>query len=96
MSKTIQEVADEYITCDCGEVYKSRDMVAPDCARHSSACEEAMEAWGKQQAIAFAEWVEDNAMKYKNGWLYKHGEQKLITAEQIYNLFITQTTSKIE
>lgn len=40
--RTAEEIAFHFGLCTCDEVYKSRDMSAPDCPWHSQAVEEAM------------------------------------------------------
>lgn len=57
MSKTKEEIIEEYIPCTCGEIYTSRKMVAPDCPRHAFAVEEAMDEYAKQQVIDTLDWM---------------------------------------
>ena len=56
----------------------------------------AMDEYAKQQAIAFGEWVDVNAVR--NGfhvWTVGCGESKKdYTSEQLYNKFIEQQNSK--
>lgn len=32
----LQEIGNQYITCTCDEAYKSRGLIAPDCAFHNA------------------------------------------------------------
>lgn len=60
--------------------------------RATSHIEKAMDEYAKQQAIAFGEWVDVNAVR--NGfhnWTVGCGESKKeYTSEQLYNQFIEQ------
>jgi hypothetical protein len=48
--KTAEEVLKEYVPCECGEIYTSRGLVAPDCPLCSmhSCYIEAMEAYAME------------------------------------------------
>lgn len=46
--KTAEETAKDFGLCNCDEAYTSRGLTAPDCPWHSSATEEAMEAYANQ------------------------------------------------
>lgn len=42
MEGKIQEIGKKYFQCDCGEVYLSRKLTAPDCLYHTSCWYEAL------------------------------------------------------
>jgi|SRR5215469_11733892 len=89
-AKTVEQVADDIITCTCDESYLKRDMWAPDCPRHSSACEEAMTEYAKQMSIAFVKWTTEREWYYDvedNQYFHNHFTD-LYTPEEMYNLFI--------
>jgi hypothetical protein len=48
--KTAEEVLREYVSCECGEIYTSRGLTAPDCPLCSmhSCYIEAMEAYAME------------------------------------------------
>jgi len=54
---TPAECNEKYYTCTCGEMYKSRNLVAPDCPLHSIASEEALAAYGRWLAIDFGMYI---------------------------------------
>jgi len=47
--RTAEEILKEHVFCECGEIYTSRGLTAPDCPLCSmhSCYIEAMEAYGK-------------------------------------------------
>lgn len=90
MSKTKEQIIEEYIPCTCGEIYTSRKMVAPDCPKHAFAVEEAMDEYAKNKAIDFAEWGNEQDLQgHPEGWVFK-GDQfkKVHSMEDLYNLFL--------
>ena len=50
---TKKEIAAKYIPCTCGEIYKSRNMAAPNCSFCNEDWDEPMEEYAKDVAIDF-------------------------------------------
>ena len=93
---TKEEIAKTHVPCRCDVVYTSRGLSGPDCPYHSTDPEMAMEEYAKQQAIAFGEWVDVNAVR--NGfheWTIGCGDlKKTYTSDQLYLQFIEQQTKE--
>lgn len=49
--KTKHEICIYFNLCTCGEEYKSRDLVAPDCPWHSQCVSEAMDEYMEQTCL---------------------------------------------
>ncbi len=50
MDNKIQEIGLKYFQCNCGEMYKSRNLSAPDCPHHSLEWEEACKEYASYQS----------------------------------------------
>jgi hypothetical protein len=55
--------------------------------------EQAMDDWAKVQSIAFAQWINDTNWGEEETW-GKHDPPSMPTNEQLYNLFIEQSTKQ--
>lgn len=50
-----------------------------------------MDQYADQQSIEFAEWMENNTMKYMDGWLLKYGEMGQVrTTTELLTLYKQQ------
>jgi len=52
---TKEEIAAKYIPCTCGHVYKSRNIIAPDCNLCQEYWVEPMEEYAKQECLKLQE-----------------------------------------
>lgn len=93
MSKTKEQIMeDEYknLIFNWENAYKQSPSIFK--AAHS-----AMDEYAKQQAIAFVVWTTKEEWYYdvdKNEYFHNHFTQ-LYTPEQMFDLFISQTTSNV-
>lgn len=82
---TKEEIAAKYIPCTCGEIYLSRNIVAPDCPLHAFAIEEAMEEYrsqsNDQEIIEFVEHLGIKGKFKDNEWF---------TTSELLNMFREQ------
>ena len=91
MSVDKEKIAAKYIACTCGEMYKSRDMVAPDCAFCNEDWDEPMTEYAKEVAIDFFndvwKYMEVNGVKLADHFtpetetlfeIYMTGDKKIL------------------
>jgi len=76
---TKEEIAAKYITCTCGEMFKSRKMVASDCQLCQEDWAEPMEEYAKQEAIEFYKFGVTRA--------FNLNEKETLSIDEVYTLY---------
>jgi len=76
--------------CTCGDMYKNRNLVAPDCVVCNY--QDDVLAAQKETAIKFAEWVALNYRHEHGNYFYSLNpiDINLYTTEQLYRIFNNQ------
>lgn len=87
MGMTKEDIIKGRLSCHCDEMYKSREMVDPNCVLHEygDEIELMMSEYSKNIAIAYNKWYKET--EYKNLVM---GGFPYYSDEELFDLFLKQ------